>query len=82
MNFALLVWDARDWSFGSYQAQIILGAVQEGSASAYVVVRDIIHPHHEAMVYTLVLESNVWRLMLPRIIKGSLTLYERMVDSK
>ncbi|KAF7786128.1 hypothetical protein PRUB_a0597 [Pseudoalteromonas rubra] len=80
--WSLLAWDARDKSFGSYQPQNILGTVREGSASAYVVVRDITHPHHEAMVYTLVLESNVWRIMLPRIIKGSVTLYERMIDSK
>lgn|GEM_PF-6147626 len=75
--WSYIVWEFRDKNFGSYDPKNILGSIKENENIAHVIVRDITNQEHEAVVYTLELEKQKWRLKLPRIIKASLTIFQK-----
>lgn len=75
--WSYIAWESRDKNFGSFVPDNVLGTVKENGNIAHVVVRDIANPEHEAVVYSLELVAKSWQLKLPRIIKGSLTIYEK-----
>lgn len=70
--------EIRDKSFGSYAPENVLGSIRENDILAHVVVKDIINPEHETLVYTVNLEENTWKIKLPRIIKGTVTISNRV----
>ncbi|GGI84665.1 hypothetical protein [Shewanella gelidii] len=76
--WSMLVWERRDKSFGSFQPANVLGEVSESEKVSHVVVRDIVNPIYEAVVYTLVNENGSWKIKLPRIIRGTVTIYQRV----
>lgn len=75
--WSYIAWESRDKNFGSYVPENIIGSVKESNNVAHVVVRDITNQEHEAVVYSLELVTNRWQLKLPRIIKGSLVVFEK-----
>ncbi len=76
--WSMLVWERRDKRFGSYQPANILGEVSESEMVSHVVVRDIVNPIHEAVVYTLINENGAWKIKLPRIVRGTVEIYQRV----
>ncbi|WP_404394065.1 hypothetical protein [Pseudoalteromonas phenolica] len=70
--------EIRDKSFGSYVPENVLGSIRENDILAHVVVKDIINPEHEALVYTVNLEENTWKIKLPRIVKGTVTISKKI----
>ena len=75
--WSYIAWESRDKGFGSYDQKNILGYVKESENIAHVVTRGIVNKENDAEVYTLELIKNKWRLKLPRIIKGSVSVFER-----
>ncbi len=76
--WAMLAWEFRDKSFGTYKPDNIIGEVAENAKTVHVVVRDIANESHEAVVYTLVNENGLWKIKLPRIVRGAVEIYQRV----
>ncbi|WP_421974561.1 hypothetical protein [Pseudoalteromonas sp. SSM20] len=80
--WSYIAWESRDKNFGNYVPENVLGTVKENSNIAHVVVRDIASSEHEAEVYSLELVTQSWQLKLPRIIRGTLSVYEKSFLNK